>query len=395
MQASGQIQVGANASLTGFSAKLDLIDSSQSSVTRFTPVFTNSFSASGQITASATFGLPVSLAVGIDVIALGPKGRKVIALTNEPSLKAEVTFGATTGGASCGVGAGLSLTFAAPTRLDFFGLKQVPLANPTIPPLAAGCRALSPAGKHAAHENMLLARQGEDLDNSTGNGIPLINPNDLVPANDTDDTATYNLLAAAFNASEDAAALSPNASLLGTTSDTNSDGSSFTTIPDLFSNYLLEADESGNFRLVNYTANPAATIAAGLQFEVYNDTIVADDASRLLHYYPDLMAKYGVSRFRISDINDVPKTSDLVGLVPFNYDNNDNTPGVLMALDTNGTYFYPVACNLEGESAKLFLVNDPVAGAQKLEDPALRFTVTGGVTSDCAFLPLLGPFSGF
>lgn len=222
-------------------------------------------------------GLPIVVGVGIDLIAVVPKGRRLIALINEPTLEAKTTFGASTDGSTCATGSGFSLEILAPTRLDFFGLRSVDLFTPSAIPLISGCKALGATPKHsAAHEKLLLARQ--EIDNSTGNGIPLTAPADMAPPDDANDTVTYNLLAAVFNASEDASLASSESILKGTGNITNPGGSSFTTIPDLFSNYLLEADALGSFRLVNYT-NDRNAITPGITFSVFNNTIVSDDDS--------------------------------------------------------------------------------------------------------------------
>lgn len=64
--ASGQLLVGASVEFPNFNAKLDAIGSS-SGVSGFEPVFTKTFKAEGEISASLGLGLPAEIAVGITV----------------------------------------------------------------------------------------------------------------------------------------------------------------------------------------------------------------------------------------------------------------------------------------------------------------------------------------
>ena len=103
------------------------------------------------------------------------------------------------------------------------------------------------------------------------------------------------------------------------------------------------------------------------------------------------MAAYNVSRFRLSNETHIPLTADFVGLAPVNYDNDSTTPDVYVAMDTVGGVFFPVTCDIQGQESKAFLVRDIEAGVTKLQDPSLRFTVTGGVVERCYFLPWAAP----
>lgn len=64
--ASGQLLVGASVEFPNFNAKLDAIGSN-SGVSVFEPVFTKTFKAEGEISASLGLGLPAEIAVGITV----------------------------------------------------------------------------------------------------------------------------------------------------------------------------------------------------------------------------------------------------------------------------------------------------------------------------------------
>lgn len=64
VDAKGQVFAGATMSIPNFKASVDLVGDGQSSATGFTPHFTDSFKAAGQINAKAGLGVPVT--VGVD-----------------------------------------------------------------------------------------------------------------------------------------------------------------------------------------------------------------------------------------------------------------------------------------------------------------------------------------
>ena len=166
-----------------------------------------------------------------------------------------------------------------------------------------------------------------------------------------------------------------NGSLVVFAPDTN-----FVNITDLSGNDALVADEDGNI----YYA--AAGNGSSL-FAVVSGFVEGDDAGRFFHYYTDTMAAYNVSRLRLSNETAIPITSDFVGLAPVNYNNNSQTPDVYAAVDTLGKAFFPVTCDIQNQPSKAFLVADIAQGTQKLLDPSLRNTVTGGIVTQCYFLP--------
>ena len=115
--------------------------------------------------------------------------------------------------------------------------------------------------------------------------------------------------------------------------------------------------------------------------------VIGDDSDNYLHYYLDVMAVYNVSRLRLSPQKAIPKTADLVALVSVDTDGSGETTSVYAALDTLGNVFVIIACDIEGQNSKLFLVRDMKQGVATLKEEKLRWTVTGGVVSDCYFLP--------
>jgi hypothetical protein len=81
---------------------------------------------------------------------------------------------------------------------------------------------------------------------------------------------------------------------------------------------------------------------------------VTDDNGRAMFYYPDIMDKYGVSRFRMNDYDHIPTTADFITLTPINDDGSDSTSRVYVAVDTSGDVFFTVVCLLQNQQAKIF-----------------------------------------
>jgi hypothetical protein len=108
------------------------------------------------------------------------------------------------------------------------------------------------------------------------------------------------------------------------------------------------------------------------------------------------MAAYGVSRFRMNDYTHIPITADFISLVPVNV--NSTTPadvkgqGVYVAVDTEGDMHYTVACLLQGQEAKIFLVGDLETWMDVLMNSTLEYTVTEGVVTFCEAIDFVADF---
>lgn len=162
-------------------------------------------------------------------------------------------------------------------------------------------------------------------------------------------------------------------------STTEDDSYSYITIADTTSTYQLNAYDDGNFYLDSFGA------ADPTYFSTYEGVTVSDDSNRFFHYYQDTMTTYGVSRFRLSDESAIPKTANAATMAPL--DTGSGT--VFVVVDLVDGFYYPVACAIEGQYTKLFLVKDIDAGIKTLQDPSLMYTVTGGVVSSCSYIPLM------
>ena len=161
---------------------------------------------------------------------------------------------------------------------------------------------------------------------------------------------------------------------------------SFVYISDLSNTYSLQADPlSGNI----YISEPGD----GSLFAATSGYVVGDIAGRYLHFHPHLMNAYNVSRFRLSNEDQIPKDADFVALVPVDHDSDATTPDIYAAFDTMGGGYVTVSCDFETGPSKVFLAKDPVEGVKMLRDPKLRYTVTGGVVTSCYYLPWAVPAS--
>lgn len=80
---------------------------------------------------------------------------------------------------------------------------------------------------------------------------------------------------------------------------------------------------------------------------------------------------------RLSTQDAVPKTAEMVALVPVDY-SEGASPKVYMALDSLGNSFFPVVCDIQGGASKVFLAQDSEGGLETLKGDGLRYIVTGG-----------------
>jgi hypothetical protein len=149
---------------------------------------------------------------------------------------------------------------------------------------------------------------------------------------------------------------------------------------DTSSTYQLSASDDGNFYLDN------VGLDANL-FVSYNNVTATDDSGRIFHFYDDTMSKYGVSRFRLSTEDAIPKTAQIASLAALDYDDSDATKPVFVVADFSGNYYYTVVCTISGEYSKIFLVNDIEKGVETLQRLDLMYTVTGGDVTDCSYIP--------
>lgn len=87
VKAEGQLLVGANMTMPNAVAVLSLTDSKKSYQSGWTPQYTKTFQAHGEIAAGLVFELPIGLAFGVSMFS--GKFKKQVAVVNTPSLEFE------------------------------------------------------------------------------------------------------------------------------------------------------------------------------------------------------------------------------------------------------------------------------------------------------------------
>lgn len=170
----------------------------------------------------------------------------------------------------------------------------------------------------------------------------------------------------------------------------DNEGVSYITILDTTSSYALTADADGNFYV-----DSLATVSSSVSlFVSYGSVVATDDSDRLFHFYDDTMAKYGVSRLRLSTEDLIPKTAQIASFVALDTDGAADTSSVLVVADLKGIFYYTVLCTIDMAYSKVFLVNDIDKGVKTLQRTDLQFTVTGGVVNDCTYIPFMTKLYG-
>jgi hypothetical protein len=165
----------------------------------------------------------------------------------------------------------------------------------------------------------------------------------------------------------------------------------YTTLQDTTSKYVLLAGQDGNLWLGNagQTYDPRL-----IKFGFSKDIVVGDSGHRVLHYYPDTMTTFGVSRIRLGAIEfSLPQTSNAITLVPIKY--NGGTKPIYVATDTLGNTYFLAWCGFADSGAKVFLVKDPRNLDTLRNNHDLRWTVLGGVPGECNLVGLTSDVAGF
>jgi hypothetical protein len=421
-KAQGQLLAKIAMDVKAFDASLDLLDSSKSYAKGFTPEFTKTVTASGQIDLSADFGLPLKVGVGIVIPLI--KFDKSVAIIERPGIKATAAFVGSTDpsqleGVACPNGVSYDLSLTNNISLDFLGLKTVELF-PWSTSLAKDCiilvvpPATSPPatgggeGEGEGSGTTPPATGGEGEGSGTvppatggeGEGEGSTTPPTTGGESSGSETVppSTGIEGEGAEGSEVVAAIPRRAVLprqTNSTAPTNgtdvydadpdspiqNEGVQYISIVETSSQYQLSAADDGNFYLdnVGFDAN---------LFVYYSNVTASDNAGRLFFFYDDVMAKYGVSRFRLAYQDELPKTSQLAALASLDYDDADATKPVLVVTDVSGNYYFTVVCNIDGDYSQIFLVNGDIeAGIKKLESDDLKWTVTGGIVSDCEYIP--------
>lgn len=144
----------------------------------------------------------------------------------------------------------------------------------------------------------------------------------------------------------------------------------------------LSAGDDGNIYFEPVNPSSSSGLWAG-----NNGVFAGDVQGRILHIYTSELGALNVSRIRLADDSNFPKSSLIVGFVGI----NTGSTNLLVATDTNGGIYYLAACNLQGQSTKMFVVQDPDAGLLALQSATASWTVTGGVATNCSLVGINPP----
>lgn len=181
----------------------------------------------------------------------------------------------------------------------------------------------------------------------------------------------------------------------------NSTEYSFSLMVDSSLSTMLVACSNGNLYLAGINATDLSY--CNELFSSFEDLFVLDGSSRYVYYYNNTMNKLGVSRLRVAHGNRVPNGGVPVVMVPYAAPTGDSTAGAAgdpetdgydsyayYALDVYDNLLYPVVCTyVDGTLPRMFLVQDFDQGPLKLQDDALRNTVTGGKIDECVVMDMV------
>ncbi|KAB2571195.1 hypothetical protein DBV05_g10127 [Lasiodiplodia theobromae] len=397
----GQVLFGAKASIPNYGVSFDLLRNSDLQG-NFAPVLTTNFRTNGTVNTEARLGVPLKMSLKIEVPAV--KWNKSISVVNEPYLLGSVTDASD----NCTDSAAYSVQVGNKAHVEVLGSRQFDLNTDRDLPPKAGCVQAS---------NSTLSKR-QDVANATetqqaaDNSIPFSlasESNNFGGDGILDGKEMTDLMDFTINKGKtDPTSKKPHDPGFAYSRIRHTNNSS--------APWHLYASPSGTFSLLQRnTSQPHHRRATddedgndpipipiddgddvGFYFGHAGGIACTDPAGRLMYFFPSTMAAHGVSRLRFATQYRIPHGANFValagGAVDTNHDGDEDTPttpdGLMMAVDSLGNGFYPVACSLDGLANKVFLVKDLDDGVRKLEAEEMRHIVTGGVTSGCAPLAL-------
>ncbi|KLU87044.1 hypothetical protein MAPG_06050 [Magnaporthiopsis poae ATCC 64411] len=400
--------------------------------------------ATTEIIISAELGLPIGIKLGIAVPGFKLDG----GIVNEPSIKATAQVAASVGLTPANTfSAGFKETDGCTgicTQISWrnvlffeFAGKVIgkPLHDTGDKILARGCISLpghpdagsgSENGPSSGSEENAGSGSGseENFDAGTGSGSGTDTPN-IEPGSgsessgsgddanlDKRSTAFPQLRRAATTQFSNATAAPSNGTIKDLTSSVKSNATTLTYSPTSLPNMPYNTSDGYEYSLLTvqdgsmifiacgngavYAVDPtAADVEHCIElWATYEDIVVADGATRLLHYYANTMSAVGVSRLVVGDEADIPRQAVPLALSPDDLNAEDGY--YYLAVDPDYSVFYPVMCGYaDGNSPRLFVAADPVKGVEMLESPDVGYSVTGGKVSKCYAMQLvMGEFEG-
>ena len=309
--ASGQILAGAQFGLQNAKSTIDFIDSFKPQSSGWTPVFTPTLEASGQIALSAEIGLPVGTSCGLNI--LNGKYKYDIGIVDKPSVEAKAQFSGSLSGTVVSItttddcsGIATQVSFKNSLYASLVG-KNFELTKPYSKILDKGCIKI-PSSSAAANTKSSCIKRRDDT-NSTLTDVTSL---------DNATTITENLPMPIIN----------------TTDYNTTDGYKYSTIVSLSGSNILTSCSDGNLYLQsNANSSALQSDSCSLLWQSKSNITVADGLGRLLHYYTNTMTPLDISRLRVSDEENIPIGAEYVSLTPTDDDQSPNTPDVYYAVD--------------------------------------------------------------
>ncbi|KAK6358706.1 hypothetical protein TWF730_008029 [Orbilia blumenaviensis] len=142
-------------------------------------------------------------------------------------------------------------------------------------------------------------------------------------------------------------------------------------IKDAADGLFLNTNLDGTLFLCNsHCGSPAG-------FYTRSSVVVGDTHDRVIHFYSQEMESYGVSRLRLHSPDKLPNTSVIVGLYEF-----QPTKVVVVSSEQPDVFLLPVACRIEGQPTKMFVVKELKSGIDTLM--GLGANIAGGKIVECS-----------
>ncbi|PIA92923.1 hypothetical protein CB0940_03873 [Cercospora beticola] len=352
VKALGRVLAGAKLEFPEMSVVLDVIDTSRTGLSGFKPTVTTTFEAVGELELSASIGLPISVGIGIDVLnGLWTQG---IAVVSRPNLGAKAHWNTPMAkdedkcdGIDWELGLGVDF------ELSVFE-KSYALGEFEGPKLAEGC-----LGNEIPEEEEPTPIEPADPEESSTRSVePVENPIYELPP-----------------------------------------------VPTLLQGQPVKDSvplKAGQVRISDVTN--AAYLVAGDDGSIYlgsasNPDTVFDMSSnvtygakgKFLAWHPDSMAAYGVSRFRLVDVESGTRGQNFAMIVPGER-NIYTIRGSKWGPEATDLTYGLVWCNSPAyTAAKVFLVRTHEAGTAMLKSPDVQWLVTGAEVTQCAPLILTHP----
>ncbi|PPJ52424.1 hypothetical protein CBER1_10579 [Cercospora berteroae] len=359
VKALGRVLAGAKLEFPEMSVVLDVIDTSRTGLSGFKPTVTTTFEAVGELELSASIGLPISVGIGIDVLnGLWTQG---IAVVSRPNLGAKAHWNTPMAQDEDMCDAidwelGLGVDF----ELSVFE-KSYALGEFEGPKLAEGC-----LGNEIPEEGEPTPIEPAGPEESTTRSVdPVVSPIYELP---------------------------PVPTLIQgqPRKDTTPLRAGQVRISDVTNAAYLVAGDDGSIYLSS-ASNPDTA------FDM-SSNVTYGAKGKFLAWHPDSMAAYGVSRFRLVDVESGTRGQNFAMTVPGER-NIYAVRGSLWGPEAPDLTYGLVWCNSPAyTAAKVFLVRTHEAGAAMLKSPDVQWLVTGAEVTQCAplilthpgFLPLMG-----